>query len=81
MLRSEWDRNHSATRLHRTPEQSDTRETPHSGLLFLVSSVCPSVCEKSVTRWLTLDTATRHSVRYLICHKSYFFSYKSAMTR
>ena len=26
MLRSEWDRNHSATRLHRTPEQSDTRE-------------------------------------------------------
>ena len=79
MLRSEWDRNHSAT--GHTGTVGHERETPHSGLLFLVSSVCPSVCEKSVTRWLTLDTATRHSVRYLICHKSYFFSYKSAMTR
>ena len=41
MLRSEWDRNHSTTRLD-TPEQSDMRETPHSGLLLLVSSP-PSV--------------------------------------
>ena len=43
MLRSEWDRNHSATRLD-TPEQSDTRQTPHSGLLLLVSS--PRVSER-----------------------------------
>ena len=59
MLRSEWDRNHSATRLHRTPEQSDTRETdPALRVIIpgLLSSVCPSVCEKSVTRWLTLDS-------------------------
>ena len=41
MLRSEWDRNHSTTRLD-TPEQSDTRHAPHSGLLLLVSSP-PSV--------------------------------------
>ena len=52
MLRSEWDRNHSAT--------GHTGTVGHETLrvITLVSSP-PSVCEKSVTRWLTSDTGSR----------------------